>query len=75
MDSGSNSTLKSDLRVNLKTNNKGGFIYHENDISAKEQAKIKGSWIQKKNEFSRWKKGFSRKEIKRKKEIICIDRF
>lgn len=46
--------------------------YYEDDISAKEKTEIKGSWFQKKNEHSEWKKSFGRKKSKGKKEIVSV---
>lgn len=47
---------------------------HENDISAKKETEIQGPWLSCKNEYSGWKKSFSCKKSKRKKEIISIGR-
>lgn len=51
---------------------KGGALYYENDISAKEEIQSESSRIPRKNEYKGWKKSFSCKKIKRKKKIISI---
>jgi len=47
---------------------------YENDISAEEKTARESSWIPFQNEHCWWKKSFSSKKSKRKKEIIRIGR-
>lgn len=44
----------------------------EDDISAKKEVQEESPWIPQKDEYKRWKKSFSRKKIKRKKEIVSL---
>lgn len=49
------------VAIVCKKSMKGEYNY-ENDISAKEKARKKSTWIQKKNEFDKWKKYFKEKK-------------
>jgi len=48
------------------------YLRYENDISAEETAKIKGSRLQGQNENCCWQESIGCQKIKRKKEIISL---
>ena len=46
----------------------------EDDVPAKEETEIQGSWIQIQNEHQRWKKSTCKQKSERKKSIISVGR-
>lgn len=53
---------------------KGRCMDNEDDISAEEETKIKGSWFQGKNEHTGWKEGTGCQKSKGKKAVNSLGR-